>query len=89
MSQGQRCSRRECSCRLHDICTQNFFRMQRSQTCPLCKTEWDGQHYVGEKAITTSDSYQNGRRKSGHRRRTEAETEVNAQEDTECHFEPA
>ncbi|KIV84723.1 hypothetical protein PV11_00489 [Exophiala sideris] len=79
---GQRCPRRECPCRLHDICTQNFFRMQRSQTCPVCKTEWDGQHYVGEKAITTSDSYQNGRRKSGHRHRTDATTEANAEEDT-------
>ncbi|EXJ92910.1 hypothetical protein A1O3_01466 [Capronia epimyces CBS 606.96] len=68
---GQRCPRRECSCRLHDICTQNFFRMQRSQTCPICKTEWDGQHYVGEKAITTSESYQSGRRRSGHRPRVD------------------
>ncbi|KAI1618692.1 Nse1 non-SMC component of SMC5-6 complex-domain-containing protein [Exophiala viscosa] len=79
---GQRCPRRECPCRLHDICTQNFFRVQRSQTCPICKTEWDGQHYVGEKAITTSDSYQNGRRKSGHRHRTDAATEANAEEGT-------
>ncbi|EXJ90940.1 hypothetical protein A1O1_04047 [Capronia coronata CBS 617.96] len=72
---GQRCPRRECPCRLHDICTQNFFRMQRSQTCPLCKTEWDGQHYVGEKAITTSESYQTGRRRSGQRPRAEPTTE--------------
>ncbi|EHY60603.1 hypothetical protein HRR83_000380 [Exophiala dermatitidis] len=70
---GQRCPRRECSCRLHNICTQNFFRMQRSQTCPLCQTEWDGQHYVGEKAITTSESYQSGRRRSGHRPRPDPE----------------
>ncbi|KAK4938514.1 hypothetical protein LTR10_021046 [Elasticomyces elasticus] len=65
-----------------EIVTVNFFRMHRSQTCPVCKTEWDGQHYVGEKAITTSDSYQNGRRKSGHRHRTDATTEANAEEDT-------
>ncbi|KIW16828.1 hypothetical protein PV08_04018 [Exophiala spinifera] len=80
---GQRCPRRECRCRLHDICTQNFFRMQRSQTCPICKTDWDGQHYVGEKAITMSESYQMSRRKSGHRRPAEAERQRDADEDDE------
>ncbi|KAL6248762.1 hypothetical protein RBB50_003824 [Rhinocladiella similis] len=78
---GQRCPRRECRCRLHDICTQNFFRMQRSQTCPVCKTEWDGQHYVGEKAITTSESYQMSRRRSGHRRPAESQRQRDGDED--------
>jgi hypothetical protein len=74
VSKGQRCSQRECSGRLHDICTQNFFRSQRSQTCPVCKSEWDGKHFVGEKAITTSESYLKGRRGggSGGRKVTEA-----------------
>ncbi|KAK5250150.1 hypothetical protein LTS13_002367 [Exophiala xenobiotica] len=82
---GQRCARRECPCRLHDICTQNFFRMHRSQTCPICKTEWDGEHYVGEKAITTSESYQMSRRKSGHRRQPETprQREAAVDEDVE------
>lgn len=53
--QGQRCPRRECPCRLHDICTQNFFRSQRSRTCPICKTDWDGKSYVGERVLTMPD----------------------------------
>ena len=30
----------------------------------MCKVEWDGKSYVGEKAITTSDSYRKGKRRS-------------------------
>ncbi|ETN46777.1 uncharacterized protein HMPREF1541_00966 [Cyphellophora europaea CBS 101466] len=52
---GQRCPQSECPCRLHDICTQNFFRSQRSRTCPLCKTEWDGKSYVGERVVISPD----------------------------------
>lgn len=63
--QGQRCARRECSCRLHDICLQAFFRTRRTRTCPLCNTEWDDKHYVGEKAITTSNSYRGPGRSRG------------------------
>ncbi|KIX02775.1 uncharacterized protein Z518_08717 [Rhinocladiella mackenziei CBS 650.93] len=73
---GQRCPKHECPCRLHNICIQNFFRMQRSQNCPICNNEWDGRHYVGEKAITTSESYQTGRRRSGHRPRADIETDI-------------
>lgn len=30
---------------------RNAFRAQQNQEiCPLCKTAWDGQHFVGEKA---------------------------------------
>lgn len=61
---GQRCKDLKCGGRLHDICTQNFFRMQRGVTCPVCKKEWDGEHYVGERAITTSESYLKGKRRS-------------------------
>ncbi|KAL8658361.1 MAG: hypothetical protein Q9226_001071 [Calogaya cf. arnoldii] len=56
---GQRCSKRSCNCRLHDICIQNFFRMQRSNDCPVCKTEWTGDVFVGERAAPTKP---NGRR---------------------------
>jgi len=72
---GQRCARRDCPCRLHDICTQNFFRMQRSQTCPVCKTAWDGKSFVGEKAITTSESYLVGKRRSGKQTQPDPEPE--------------
>lgn len=59
---GQRCSQRTCPCRLHDICTQNFFRMQRSRDCPLCKTEWTGNDFVGERAAPKN---QQARRRGG------------------------
>lgn len=61
---GQRCSQRNCTCRLHDICTQNFFRMQRSRDCPLCKTEWTGNDFVGERAAP-KNSQQAKRRNGG------------------------
>jgi non-structural maintenance of chromosomes element 1 len=72
---GQRCADLKCPARLHDICTQNFFRMQRGNMCPVCKKEWDGKHYVGEKAITTSESYLNGKRRSTNTRPAMASSE--------------
>ncbi|KAL8938980.1 MAG: hypothetical protein Q9216_003606 [Gyalolechia sp. 2 TL-2023] len=33
-----------------EIVTMNFFRMQRSKDCPLCKTGWTGEDFVGERA---------------------------------------
>lgn len=50
---GQRCSNRDCPCRLHNICTQHFFRSQpNNRRCPRCKAEWTGRDFVGEKAAT-------------------------------------
>ncbi|KAF2190920.1 DNA repair protein Nse1 [Zopfia rhizophila CBS 207.26] len=50
---GQRCSDRECGCRLHDHCTQQFFRNQTGERkCPKCKEEWTGNSFVGEKVVT-------------------------------------
>ncbi|MCJ1405488.1 hypothetical protein MMC11_008716 [Xylographa trunciseda] len=51
---GQRCPKRSCQCRLHDICTQNFFRMQKSKKCPLCKIDWTGDDFVGERAAAAT-----------------------------------
>ncbi|KAJ9656336.1 hypothetical protein H2198_005019 [Neophaeococcomyces mojaviensis] len=72
ITKGQRCSDLNCLGRLHDICTQQSFRARQSRTCPVCNREWDGKHYVGEKAITTSDSYLRGKRRSGARAASEA-----------------
>ncbi|KAF2144931.1 uncharacterized protein K452DRAFT_356283 [Aplosporella prunicola CBS 121167] len=47
---GQRCPSRACLCRLHDVCVQHFFRTHPDRRCPLCKTEWSGDHFVGERA---------------------------------------
>ncbi|KAL9010129.1 MAG: hypothetical protein Q9173_004907 [Seirophora scorigena] len=64
VTMGQRCTQRNCPCRLHDICTQNFFRMQRSRNCPLCKTEWSGKDFVGERAVLKTHK-QGSRRSRG------------------------
>ncbi|KAF2086641.1 DNA repair protein Nse1 [Saccharata proteae CBS 121410] len=47
---GQRCSDRDCICRLHNHCLQRFFRAHPDHKCPRCKTHWDGDRFVGEKA---------------------------------------
>lgn len=57
--------------------------MQRNRKCPICKIEWDGKHYVGEKAITTSERYLQGKRRSGGSRRMQQEVEKEAEEDEE------
>ncbi|KAI1360568.1 hypothetical protein F5Y08DRAFT_331482 [Xylaria arbuscula] len=59
---GQRCIERDCLVRLHDVCAEAFFRTRRSQACPRCTREWDGRHFVGERAVTETEAYQRGRR---------------------------
>ncbi|GFF57423.1 non-structural maintenance of chromosomes element 1 homolog [Aspergillus udagawae] len=61
---GQRCGDRDCSGRLHDMCTRNFFRMRQAEQCPVCKAPWPGDKFVGERAITTTDTYMQGQRRS-------------------------
>ncbi|KAJ5101415.1 hypothetical protein NUU61_003637 [Penicillium alfredii] len=51
---GQRCEDRHCRGRLHDHCVRNFFRMQQADRCPMCKTHWPGDTFVGERAITSA-----------------------------------
>ncbi|KAL8647394.1 MAG: hypothetical protein Q9210_005588 [Variospora velana] len=46
-----------------EIVTMNFFRMQRSRDCPLCKTEWSGKDFVGERAAPKTNKQ--GSRRSG------------------------
>ncbi|KAJ5162754.1 uncharacterized protein N7500_004584 [Penicillium coprophilum] len=49
---GQRCEDHECNGRLHDHCMRNFFRMQQAEKCPMCKKDWPGDRFVGERALT-------------------------------------
>ncbi len=63
--QGQRCARRDCQIRLHDICTQQFFRSRDSKACPTCKTAWTGNDFVGEKAAARMKEKPKRRKKSG------------------------
>jgi hypothetical protein len=62
---GQRCSEVDCNVRLHDVCQASFWRTQRQKKCPKCSTDWDGKHWVGEKAVTTTEAYLRGKRRSG------------------------
>ncbi|KAI0838900.1 putative DNA repair protein Nse1 [Hypoxylon sp. FL0890] len=62
---GQRCAERDCLARLHDICEEAFWRTRRERKCPRCEREWDGRHFVGERAVTETEAYQRGRRRSG------------------------
>jgi non-structural maintenance of chromosomes element 1 len=65
---GQRCSNLDCNVRLHDTCQAAFWVARREKKCPKCKKDWDGGRWVGEKAITTSEGYLRGKRRSGPRR---------------------
>ncbi|OQD73699.1 hypothetical protein PENDEC_c014G05291 [Penicillium decumbens] len=51
---GQRCGDRDCPGRLHDHCMRNFFRMQQAEKCPVCKKDWPGDKFVGERALTST-----------------------------------
>ncbi|KAI0539490.1 Nse1 non-SMC component of SMC5-6 complex-domain-containing protein [Xylaria digitata] len=62
---GQRCAERDCLVRLHDNCADAFFRTRRQRDCPSCSKEWTGRHFVGERAVTETEAYQRGRRRSG------------------------
>ncbi|KAI0011622.1 putative DNA repair protein Nse1 [Xylariaceae sp. FL0662B] len=62
---GQRCSERDCLARLHDICQDAFWRTRRECKCPKCHRDWTGSHFVGERAVTETEAYQRGRRRSG------------------------
>jgi hypothetical protein len=76
---GLRCSDPDCTLRLHDICQEAFWRSRRGTNCPKCSREWTGDHYVGERAITMTEAYQRGRRRSGGHRSTLADEVVHEQ----------
>ncbi|ATY63827.1 DNA repair [Cordyceps militaris] len=65
---GVRCIEPDCNVRIHDICEEAFWRTRRSKNCPRCSREWAGNLYVGERAVTSTQAYQRGRRQSGGRR---------------------
>jgi non-structural maintenance of chromosomes element 1 len=61
---GQRCAERDCNVRLHDICQDAFWR-SREKKCPKCAREWTGRNFVGERAVTQTEAFQRGKRRSG------------------------
>ncbi|OJJ35988.1 hypothetical protein ASPWEDRAFT_172770 [Aspergillus wentii DTO 134E9] len=69
---GQRCGNRDCHGRLHDHCLRNFFRVQQAEKCPVCKADWPGNKFVGERAITSTERHmQNKRRSMNTQRRSD------------------
>ena len=52
-------------CRLHDICTQRFFTMQKARKCPICKKDWTGKDFVGERAAVDTKEHAKSRSTSG------------------------
>ncbi|KAJ5999366.1 hypothetical protein N7451_007176 [Penicillium sp. IBT 35674x] len=61
---GQRCEDRDCLGRLHDHCMRSFFRMQRAEKCPVCKKDWPGDKFVGERAVTSVSRRQTNARQA-------------------------
>ncbi|KAF1953492.1 hypothetical protein CC80DRAFT_595711 [Byssothecium circinans] len=49
---GLRCDNKDCGVRWHDRCATQYFRRQQgnARKCPKCKTDWEGETYVGERA---------------------------------------
>ncbi|KFY21360.1 hypothetical protein V493_07474 [Pseudogymnoascus sp. VKM F-4281 (FW-2241)] len=76
---GQRCSEVSCIVRLHEGCLVPFWRTRREEKCPKCKTPWKGL-WVGEKAVTTTEAYNRGRRISGGGNRRPVEEDEEEEE---------
>ncbi|KAK7432656.1 hypothetical protein QQZ08_000865 [Neonectria magnoliae] len=62
---GLRCIEPNCNFRLHDICEEAFWRTRRENKCPKCSNTWSANKYTGERAVTTTNAYQTGRRRGG------------------------
>jgi hypothetical protein len=78
---GQRCADLDCNVRLHDICKEAYLNSRPNTNCPKCDTEWDGKHFVGQRAVTTTEEYLKGKRRSGGARRSRFEEEVEEEMD--------
>lgn len=80
---GQRCPKKSCPCRLHDICTQNFFRTQSGKKCPLCRTDWTGNDFVGERAAISTKQKPSKRSGIGAMTRRDSPSAVEEDQDDE------
>jgi non-structural maintenance of chromosomes element 1 len=84
---GQRCTERECNVRLHNICTAAFWNSRPGKKCPACETPWTGKAYVGQKAITSTEEYLKGKRRSGGKRKSDAVEEEEEEEEAQAEAE--
>lgn len=64
---GQRCNEPDCTVRLHDICEEAFWRTRPDRKCPKCRKPWEGNHFVGERAVTSRAGFQRGQGRRGRR----------------------
>ncbi|KAK4226166.1 Nse1 non-SMC component of SMC5-6 complex-domain-containing protein [Podospora fimiseda] len=78
VTDGQRCSNADCTIRLHDICEGGFWRTKPDRKCPKCSTPWDGNHFVGERAVTSRSGF---RRSKGGRRSGARQSNANGDAD--------
>lgn len=86
---GQRCAEMECNVRLHNICEAAYFRSRLAKKCPKCDTAWNGKRFVGEKAVTTTEDYLKGKRRSGGVASKRAREEVVEEDEEEEEEQPA
>lgn len=87
---GQRCSDLDCHVRLHNICEAAYFASRPAKVCPKCESAWDGKRFVGEKAVTTTEEYLKGKRRSGvSKRKAPVEDEGEDGEEEEEEATPA
>lgn len=84
---GQRCANLDCNVRLHNVCEEAYWRANPSKKCSKCRTAWDGKHYVGQNAVTTTDEYLKNKRKSGSNKRSREVVEEE-EEDEAAESEP-
>lgn len=74
---GQRCSDLECNARLHNICEIAYWKSRPSRKCPKCNLQWNGENFVGEKAITQSEEDLRRKSRGEKRRRSTQQNEMN------------
>lgn len=80
VTDGQRCSVGSCKARLHDHCAQGVWRVQRNETCPICREAWNGNDFVGLRVVLDADR----RRSSGSAERRRTTNAVEDDDDDEA-----
>ncbi|KAK4189316.1 Nse1 non-SMC component of SMC5-6 complex-domain-containing protein [Podospora australis] len=80
---GLRCGEVSCTMRLHDMCEDGFWRTRPDKKCNKCQTPWEGNHFVGERAITSRSGFQRSRQGRRQSRPSQAQEEEEEEEEEE------
>lgn len=83
---GQRCPDRDCHVRIHDICSEAYWRTRRGgePKCPKCQSAWTGENYVGERSVTeTAASHRRVGKKGGRNSEVTQDMEMEDGDDSE------